>query len=281
MDDDIKVEVEYVYEQLPEDDDTFKEFAHIFEKFSKLGSDQFVNNEDEIEPSKKDVTENSGQFIEFTESSQQRQTSKKKLKQINRMSVTELKRKIPRPELVELHDVTAKDPILLLHLKATKNSVPVPRHWSSKRKYLQGKRGYEKPPFLLPDFIRQTGIMEMRDAIQDKDSGKSLKSKMREKIRPKVGKIQMDYQQLHDAFFKWQTKPQLSMHGDLYYEGKEFEKKYKFKPGELSEELRKALGMPTGQGFEKYPPPWVSAMRRHGPPPSYPYLQPLETLYEI
>ena len=30
----------------------------------------------------------------------------------------------------------------------------VPRHWCAKRKYLQGKRGIEKPPFDLPDFIK-------------------------------------------------------------------------------------------------------------------------------
>ena len=30
-------------------------------------------------------------------------------------------------------------------------------------------------------------------------------------------------QVLHDAFFKYQTKPKLTAHGDLYHEGKEFE----------------------------------------------------------
>ena len=47
---------------------------------------------------------------------------------------------------------------------------------------------------------------------------KTLKSKMRERVRPKMGKIDIDYQKLHDAFFKWQTKPKMSIHGDLYYE---------------------------------------------------------------
>ena len=46
--------------------------------------------------------------------------------------------------------------------------MPVPRHWCFKRKYLQGKRGIEKPPFELPDFIKATGIMEMRQALQEK-----------------------------------------------------------------------------------------------------------------
>lgn len=69
-----------------------------------------------------------------------------------------------------MHDVTAQEPKLLVHLKATRNTVPVPRHWCFKRKYLQGKRGIEKPPFELPDFIKKTGIQEMREALQEKAS---------------------------------------------------------------------------------------------------------------
>jgi splicing factor 3B subunit 2 len=36
--------------------------------------------------------------------------------------------------------------------------VPVPAHWSQKRRYLLYKRGVEKPPFKLPSFIEKTGI---------------------------------------------------------------------------------------------------------------------------
>ena len=59
----------------------------------------------------------------------------------------------------------------------------------------------------------------MREALQEKEDAKGMKSKMREKVRPKLGKIDIDYQKLHDAFFKWQTKPKMTLHGDLYYEG--------------------------------------------------------------
>ena len=45
-----------------------------------------------------------------------------------------------------------------------------------------------------------------------------MKQKMREKVRPKMGKIDIDYQKLHDAFFRYQTKPSMGIHGDLYYE---------------------------------------------------------------
>ena len=96
--------------------------------------------------------------------------------------------------------------------------VAVPRHWSYKRKYLSGKRGIEKPPFELPEFIRKTGIMEMREALQQKENEQGLKAKMRQRVRPKLGKIDIDYQKLHDAFFRYQTKPKMSRHGDIYYE---------------------------------------------------------------
>jgi splicing factor 3B subunit 2 len=200
--------------------------------------------------------------------------SKRKLKKLTRLSVAELKQLVGRPDVVEMHDVTARDPKLLVQLKAHRNTVPVPRHWCFKRKYLQGKRGIEKPPFDLPSFIKRTGITEMRASLQEKDESKTLKAKMRERARPKLGKIDIDYQKLHDAFFKWQTKPRMTIHGDLYYEGKEFETRLKEKkPGELTDELRTALGMPIGPNCHKVPPPWLIAMQRYGPPPSYPNLK--------
>jgi len=42
-----------------------------------------------------------------------------------------------------------------------------------KKKYLQGKRGIEKPPFDPPPFIKDTGIMELRGSIIDKDHDKN------------------------------------------------------------------------------------------------------------
>ena len=61
---------------------------------------------------------------------------------MTRLSVAELKQLVNRPDVVEMHDVTARDPKLLVHLKSTRNSVPVPRHWCFKRKYLQVNRCY-------------------------------------------------------------------------------------------------------------------------------------------
>ncbi|KAJ1992608.1 hypothetical protein GGI25_000109 [Coemansia spiralis] len=183
----------------------------------------------------------------------------------SRMSVAELKQVAPRPEVVEWTDVSARDPGLLVTIKATRNTVPVPMHWSQKKGYLQYKRGMEKPPFDLPDFIKATGIMEMREAVKDKEDEKKAKSTARERMRPKMNKLTLDYQRLHDAFFRFQTAPKnLSGHGDLYYEGKESDVTYNFTPGVLSDSLKVALNIPP-----LAPPPWLLNMQRHGPPPSY------------
>lgn len=65
--------------------------------------------------------------------------SKKKQRKFNRPTVAELKNKVERADLVEAHDVTSADPEFLLFMKALPGTVPVPRHWGRKRKYLQGK----------------------------------------------------------------------------------------------------------------------------------------------
>jgi len=285
------VEVEYIQEKLDLDmsDPAYRQFSRIFEAFKIKDSDDDgsavarastaetnVHNEELKKVPKlledDDMIEENEDEVEGEEG--EKKLSKRKLKKLNRLSVAELKQLVTRPDVVEMHDVTAKDPGLLVHLKSIRNTVPVPRHWCFKRKYLQGKRGIEKPPFDLPEFIKKTGIMEMRAALQEKEEAKGMKSKMREKVRPKLGKIDIDYQKLHDAFFKWQTKPRMTYHGDLYYEGKEFEIRLKEKkPGDLTDDLRTALGMPVGPNAHKVPPPWLISMQRYGPPPSYPNLK--------
>merc|ERR1711971_722599 len=277
------VEVEYIQEtlDLAPKDPMYKTFSKIFEAF-KIRDPEDEAKEDNKEDDNPEEFKKVPKLLEdddmlddeVVNAGDVPQLSKRKMKKLNRLSVAELKQLVSRPDVVEMHDVTARDPRLLVHLKPTRNTVPVPRHWCFKRKYLQGKRGIGKPPFDLPEFIKKTGIMEMREALQEKEEAKGMKSKMREKVRPKLGKIDIDYQKLHDAFFKWQTKPRMTYHGDLYYEGKEFEIRLKEKkPGDLSDDLRTALGMPVGPNAHKVPPPWLIAMQRYGPPPSYPNLK--------
>lgn len=260
---DIQVEPDYDDEALSLYRDVFKRFGASFEedevaKEANAGNtgEVFYDDDNEI-PSEDEETQG------------QTRLSKKKRKQLNKLSIAELKALVKIPEVVEWHDVSSSDPRLLVQIKAQKNVVPVPSHWSLKREYLSSKRGIEKPPFKLPAFIAETGITEMRDAVLEKQEQQSLKQKQRERVAPKMGKLDIDYQKLYDAFFRFQTKPPLTRFGEVYYEGKENEGDFQhFRAGELSDATKEALGMPPGA-----PPPWLINQQRFGPPPSYPTLK--------
>lgn len=194
---------------------------------------------------------------------------KKKRKQLNKLSIAELKALVKKPELVDWTDTDASDPRLLIAIKSYRNVVPVPTHWALKREYLSSKRGVEKAPFALPKFIQDTGIAEMRDSVLEKQESATLKQRQRERVAPKTGKLNIDYEKLWNAFFRFQTKPELTRYGEVYYEGKEYETNLRhLRPGDLSEELKDALGMPPN-----VPPPWLINQQRFGPPPSYPSLK--------
>jgi splicing factor 3B subunit 2 len=256
--------------EISEDDPNYAMFKGIMERFgATLGEDEagkeanggdkgevFYSDEDEI-PDEED------------EASTEKKLSKKKRKEQSKLSVAELKALVKKPEIVEWTDTSAQDPRLLVHIKSYRNVVPVPSHWSLKREYLSSKRGVEKPPFSLPKFIQETGIAEMRDAVLEKQDQASLKQKQRERVQPKMGKLDIDYQKLYEAFFRFQTKPELTRYGEVYYEGKEYETNLRhLRPGELSDELKEALNIPPGA-----PPPWLINQQRFGPPPSYPSLK--------
>ncbi|XP_040369543.1 splicing factor 3B subunit 2-like [Rosa chinensis] len=263
-----QVEIEYVPEQLAElNDGMYADFKQIFEYFT-------FKDAAGVEEEKKDDVHHSQEDSNSEEDNQQKQekgVSNKKKKRV-KMNIAELKQMCARPDVVEVWDATAADPKLLVFLKSYRNTVQVPRHWSQKRKYLQGTRGVKKQPFQLPDYIAATGIEKLRQAYNEKEDNKKLKQKQRERMQPKMGKMDIDYQVLHDAFFKHQVKPKLTTVGDLYYEGKEFDQVTlmdQMKPGAmLSHELQEALGMSEGA-----PPPWLISMQRYGPPPSYPHLK--------
>uniref|UniRef100_A0A4W5Q257 Splicing factor 3b, subunit 2 n=1 Tax=Hucho hucho TaxID=62062 RepID=A0A4W5Q257_9TELE len=278
-----EVEIEYVTEEPEIYDPNFIFFKRIFEAF-KLTDD--VKKEKEKEPEKEKeaptMVKRKG-FEEETKDSDDSddeirpdvpKLSKKKLRRMNRLTVAELKQLVARPDVVEMHDVTAQEPKLLVHLKATRNTVPVPRHWCFKRKYLQGKRGIEKPPFELPEFIKRTGIQEMREALQEK---KTCKAEW-DKIPPEMcANLVANYKKRLTSVIAnkgFATKFLISYTDLSLFQGKEFETRLKEKkPGDLSDELRIALGMPVGPNSHKVPPPWLIAMQRYGPPPSYPNLK--------
>ncbi|KAK3344954.1 hypothetical protein B0H65DRAFT_588666 [Neurospora tetraspora] len=250
-----------------DEDPAFAAYKNIFEKFGMSLDEDDVAREANA-GNKGEVFFDQDNEIP-SEEEDAGKLSKKKRKKLNKLSIAELKALVKNPEVVEWQDVSSSDPRLLVQIKAQRNIVPVPSHWSLKREYLSSKRGIEKPPFKLPKFIAETGITEMRDAVLEKQAEQTLKQKQRERVQPKMGKLDIDYQKLYDAFFRHQTKPDLTRFGDVYYEGKEWEADYKvFRAGEVSDALREALGMQPG-----FPPPWLLQQQRVGPPPSYPTLK--------
>ncbi|OMJ26114.1 Splicing factor 3B subunit 2 [Smittium culicis] len=261
------VEIEYVAEKLDfSNDSSFKEFEHIFKSFENKAkgiNPSFDEVEEESNENTKSIDVEQDLNSDFNEVEQ----SKRKNKKAQRIAIADLKQTVDNPEVVEWEDVTAQDPLILTTLKSYRNTVPIPRHWSQKRKYLQYKRGLEKPPFELPDFIKDTGVTAMRESIKEKEDEMRAKSKQRERVQPRMNKLVIDYQRLHDAFFRFQKAPaNLTGFGEMFYEGKELEsKKMDFQPGFLSDELKEALGIPP-----LAPPPWLLNMQRFGPPPSYP-----------
>lgn len=260
--------VEYVIEQLDVKDPALVVFSDIFARFQ---APQDYTEAKDSEPTKGEViySDDDMESDAGSDAEEKKPLSKKKQRKMARLTIAELKQLVAKPEAVEWTDPSAADPRLLLHLKSYRNTAPVPAHWSAKRDYLQGKRGIEKPPFQLPSYIADTGIATMRDAVKEKEANMSLKAKTRERVQPKMGKVDIDYQKLHDAFFKFATKPVVTGFGEMYYEGKEFETSLKEKrPGDLSPELVEALSIPP-----LAPPPWLISMQRFGPPPSYPTLR--------
>lgn len=243
-------------------DDLADEFAAVLERYKPA--------DDGAQAYKGDILYSDDDVMSESEPEEEEEPMSRKQRRLaQRMSVAELKQSVRKPEIVDWVDVASHDPQLLVHLKGYRNAVPIPPHWSSKRDYLGLRRGVHKPPYELPSYIAETGIAGLRDAMVSADANKTLKTRTRERVQPKLGRMDIDYQKLHDAFFRFQTKPPLSSFGDTYFEGKEIQAHTRTRrPGELSTALKEALSIPP-----LAPPPWLIAMQRYGPPPSYPHMR--------
>ena len=261
-------------------DEVNSEFEKVLDLFEKKIENQNKKIESltkEKQPNipkekiKKEVKENpddtSSDEDELLIPEESRKKRKKILKEQGQSLLADLKSKAQYPEVVEPWDTNANDPELLIHFKCMPNTVPVPIHWAQNGKYLQSQRGKVRKPYKLPDYIEATGISRIR--LIELPVHISLQQKTRRRMRPKLGRTDIDYQILYDAFFKYQTKKRLTKLGEVYYEGKETDKRMsKFKPGKLSRNLRNALGISASTI-----PPFVQNMQRYGPPPAYPFLK--------
>jgi len=141
----VEVEIEYVLEKAELDDPLLDDFKTIFEKFTfkdaaAAAAEDDKKDEGVSDATKKGLLDDDDEEDDAHEANKKKDggLSNKKKKLERRMKIADLKQICNRPDVVEVWDATAADPKLLVYLKAYKNTVPVPRHWSQKRKFLQG-----------------------------------------------------------------------------------------------------------------------------------------------
>jgi splicing factor 3B subunit 2 len=134
-----------------ESTEAFAAFSDVFARFQTLSEEKGGASSNDVDGKGEVIYSDDDQMSESEEEGVKNKIlSKRKQRQLRRLTVAELKQIVKKPELVEWEDVTATDPQLLIQLKSTRNTIPIPPHWSLKRDYLQNKKGIEKPPFQLP-----------------------------------------------------------------------------------------------------------------------------------
>lgn len=257
--------------EIDKSDPLLQEYELIFDKFTAKDTSEIVKSKENTLNSNKEDSGSNSDADSDTENSDSddsdRELSKRQLRKRNKIPLSQLRSSTLFPQVVEWSDADAKDPFLLITLKSLPNAIQVPAHWKSKREYLSSRKGIERQPFQLPKFIQNTGIQEMRN-----NEEQTLKQDQRARVQPKMGKLDIDYQKLHDAFFKHQSKPRLFGFGDVYFEGREATDEYveeiaEIVPGRVSSKLRSALGL-SSNDFN-VAPPWITIMQEIGKPPAY------------
>lgn len=191
------------------------------------------------------------------------QARRQRKKNLLQSKYEELKSIVPYPEVFEAEDATCMDPLFYNELKGSRKYVPVPGYWKSNSGRLF-PQGYEKPRYRIPSSIVNTGIPELRRMLRESEREMSLRSKIKERLYPKLGKSLADQRTLHDAFFPDYRKPYMTKYGEVFHPGLEYFMR-RSSPGVISSELMEALGID-----EKTPPPWLFNMQKYGIPPSYP-----------
>lgn len=244
-------------------DELFSQYASVFDKFNVSANPE---NQHQVVAYSGDDTEMSDSDESGSEYMGEKPVSKRQKRLREKVPISVLKASAAKPQAVEWYDADAPDPYMVVYMKTALNHVDVPPHWQQKKEYLSSKRGVERAPFALPKFIANTGIAEMRNHDPE-----ALKKLQRDRVQPKMGRLDIDYQKLHDAFFKHQTKPRMLPFGEVYSEGREKADQNRddvarMRPGKISKSLRLAVGMSEN---ETAVPPWITVMKELGKPPSY------------
>ena len=119
----------YIQEEiLKPGDPNYRQFHKVFEAFKiedkpeESASSQTVSDlvAKAAEASKKLAAQHKQESSDEEDDEKEApKISKKKLRKLNRLTVAQLKQLVDRPDVVEMHDVTAQDPKLLISLKVS------------------------------------------------------------------------------------------------------------------------------------------------------------------
>lgn len=141
------VEIEYVVanplDDMDPNDPAYQEFASVFARFSGASEDEAtedVQMADEPEPKPVEAASSASAMSgdsDDEDGNKASNLSNRKKRQLRRLNIAALKQIVKRPDLVEIHDCSAPDPLFIIHLKGYRNSISVPKHWAQRRKYLQ------------------------------------------------------------------------------------------------------------------------------------------------
>merc|ERR1712032_651476 len=132
-------------------------------------------------------------------------SSKRKNRVASRPSLVSLKQLSPKAEEVFSFDTTAEDPHTLLYLKSVFNSWEVPTNWDRRQCKIMTLCN-PSALFVLPPFLLSTGVSAIRN--HSSHGADNTSHPGRNRIRPKSSRIQLNYDVLRDAFFKYQSKPE-------------------------------------------------------------------------
>lgn len=193
------------------------------------------------------------------------------------ISLIDLKLYSNNPNLVSRKDLNAPFPFLLVKIKSDFNIVNFPFNSETNGEIIS-RSSLNQSKYVIPPNVLLANISALKKIDFENQEKKIKKMKIGE-LSKAIIKINVDYQKMHDSFFKYDYEPKLSIYGEIFgnNNGKKNHDRfslskekifYNSENGIISNSLKKALGIekfPNGQ----IPFPWIKKMRKFGLPPAY------------
>eukprot|EP00477_Mikrocytos_mackini_P001257 GAHX01001343.1.p1 GENE.GAHX01001343.1~~GAHX01001343.1.p1 ORF type:complete len:281 (-),score=49.89 GAHX01001343.1:312-1154(-) len=169
------------------------------------------------------------------------------------------------PSLVDIEDANSPCPIQNIKIKSSRYSTPFPSAWrlNSKTKLNSGR--YDRKEYVLPPNVAATGIQQLKKISLSLEELNKIKRAKIQTLNPIMGRINIDYKILHDAFFQFEYLPKFSGFGEIGGNSDTKTKNNATYPSKISDTLKRALN----QSGPLKPMPWINRMQKLGTPPAF------------